>query len=99
MRVRSSKRRRTADRASNGNPLLLTAGHLRWEVIHPVAETDQCKSLFGRHRLTGYFGNQRNVLASGETRDEIIELEDEPDGVAPVLRERLLVCPGEFCSA
>src|SRR5512139_309479 len=68
----------------DGHPLLLASGELTGMVIHAIREVDQ-----PQHRPhmvpalpTGEVGqNERQlyVLEGGEDRDQIIELEDEPD--------------------
>ena len=79
------------DRAGDGHALLFAAGELRRKVIETIAEADERECLFGAHRVGRDVGHERNVLPSGEARDEIVELEDEPDVLAAVLREGAIV--------
>ena len=72
------------DGARDRDALLLAAGELRRKVIEPVAQPDQPQRLLGAHRVRGDLGHQRDVLARRETRDEVVELEDEPDVLAPI---------------
>ena len=72
------------DGARDGHALLLATRHLRGEVIHALAEPDQIQRVFGGHRIARDLRHEVDVLARGERRDEVVELEDEADVVAPV---------------
>ena len=43
------------------------------------------------HRVRGYLGHERHVLERGQARDQVVELEHEPDVLAPVLRQPRVV--------
>jgi len=81
------------DRPRDRDALLLTTGELRWEGVETRPESHQ---LQGLRRVGGDVsvrpfderGDQRDVLDGGETRDEAVELEDEADMLAPILRKR-----------
>ena len=47
----------------------------KWSTRSP--RPDQRERLLGSHRVVGDVGDQRDVLARGEARDEVVELEDE----------------------
>ena len=47
-------------------------------------QADQRQRLGGRHRVVGHLGDEFDVLARGEARDQVVELEHEADVVAPV---------------
>ena len=78
------------DRARDGDPLLLAARHLRRIVVAPRGQPDQIQRLVGRHGPGREVRDERDVLARREARDEVVELEDEADVRAPVLRQLLL---------
>ncbi len=82
------------DGACDRDALLLAAGELRRKVIHSLAQTDQVESFPGVERVPRDLGDQCNVLAGREARHEVVELENEPDVIAPELRELVLAfCP------
>jgi hypothetical protein len=68
-------------------------------VIETIAKPDERQCFFGGHRVGRDVGHQSNVLASSEAWDEIIELEDEPDVLAAILREGAIVCRDEVVIA
>ena len=65
------------DGACDGNPLLLTARKLRWKVVEAVAQAHQRECLFGLERVIGDVGDQRDVLAGRQARNQVVELKDE----------------------
>ena len=73
------------DGAGDGDALLLAAGELRRKVVEALAEADQLaappRARIGAARD---LGDQRDVLARGQARDQVVELEDEADVLAPV---------------
>ena len=75
------------DRARDGDPLLLAARHLRRVVVAPLRRARPARAPrpddIGVRREVG---DERDVLARREARDEVVELEDEADVLAPVLR-------------
>ena len=72
------------DGARNGDALLLAAGELRREVMQPVVEPDQLQRHRGVHGLRRDLGDEGDVLQRGQARDQVVELEDEADVLAPV---------------
>jgi acyl-CoA thioesterase-1 len=65
----------------DGHALLLSARQLGRKVIGTVRQPDQFEHCAGTAAsvMPGQFGNQLNVLGSSERRNQIEELEDEPD--------------------
>ncbi len=55
--------------------------------------------LVGAIGVSRDLGDERDVLARGEARDQVVELEDEADVLAPVARERGLVGEREIVIA
>ncbi len=70
------------DRPGDRDRLLLTPGKLGRKMIEPFRHPDHCERGLGRHRAVGQFGNQLHVLTSREARNQVVELEHEPDGFA-----------------
>ena len=62
-------------------------------------EFDQRERFFRRHRVARNLGDQRDILPRGEARDEIVELEDEADGVAAEAGELVFVRTGQILAA
>ena len=87
------------NRPRNGHALLLAAGHLRGKVVHAIREFDERERGFRRHRVARDLGDERDVLPPGEAGDEIVKLENEPDGIAPEAREFVLVRTGKVVAA
>ena len=67
------------DGARDGDTLLLAAGELRRKMMHAAFQADERKRFVRAHRVIGNLRHQRDVLVGGEARDQIIELEHEPD--------------------
>src|SRR5690606_18085435 len=84
------------DRPRDRDSLLLAARQLRREVVEPPLETDECERLLRGDRVLRNLGHERNVLAGGETRDQIVELEYEADVAAPVRRQLALRGAGKL---
>jgi hypothetical protein len=63
----------------------------KWSIA--LGEADERERLQGLgsriHRVVGDVGDEGHVLARGEARDQVVELEDEADVLAPVTRERV----------
>ena len=57
------------------------------------------QSLFRRHRIFDNLGDQRDILAGGQTWDQIVELEDKADMMAPILGQSGFTCNGEVAIA
>ena len=66
------------------------------KVVEALAEADQAQRVLGRHRRLGDLRHQRDVLARGQARDQVVELEHEADVLAPVAREPGLVARGQL---
>ena len=79
------------DRSRDCDPLLLTPGELRREVIEPMARPTSAERLFRRHRLLDDLGDQRHVLAGRQAGNQVVELKDETDVRPAVVGERRLV--------
>ncbi len=80
------------------NALLLPSGELSRVVIGPPGEPHEVERLIGRERRPCEIGHQRHVLARGQARDEVVELEHEADVFAPVRSQRRLPRSGERAS-
>src|SRR5512143_689943 len=87
------------DRTGDGDALLLAARELRREVVDPGGETDQRERVGGRQGIFGDLGRELDVLARGQARNQVVELEDEADLVAAVRRELPLVGGREALAA
>ncbi len=85
---------RLGERACHGDALLLAAGELRREVAGPLGEADLGEELRGVEIRAvavalGEFEGEADVLLGGQRRDQVEELEDEADVLAPEQRELL----------
>ena len=56
-------------------------------MIHAIAEVNQVECVFWLHRIASNLGDERHVLASGKTWDQVVELENESDVLATITRE------------
>src|SRR3990170_8401725 len=65
-------------------------------MAHAIFESDKRKRFIGPHRVFRDLGNQRDILVSRETRDQIVELKYEPDVLAPICREVPIIELGEL---
>ena len=65
----------------------------------PVAEADQLQRFLRLHRIARDLGDERDVLARRQARDEIVELEDEADVLAAVTGQRGVVDGGQIVVA
>jgi hypothetical protein len=79
------------DGARDRHALLLPTRELRGKVVESIAEADHLQSLLGRHRVGRDLADERNVLTRREARDQVVQLEDETDEVAAVLRQLRVV--------
>src|SRR5438034_7638999 len=84
--------RLVCQRARNRDPLLLTAGELRREVLRPAGKTDRLQQLLHTSlaRLSGQPVRRErhlDVLRRGQRRDQVELLEDEADPLQPELGE------------
>ena len=90
--VGEQNRRVNRERAGDGDALALAARQFFWQVRHPVAELDQRQQLGGafvhlRARPASQVEREPDVLKTRQGRQEIEELKNEPDLVAPDPRE------------
>ena len=60
------------------------------EMVHPAGKTDAIERFLGPHRVLRNLGHQRNVLARGQHRDQVVGLEHEADLVKPEAGELAL---------
>ena len=60
-------------------------------MIETLLEADEGEGRRRVHRVVADLGDQRDVLDRRQRGDEIIELEDEADAVAPIVGERIIV--------
>ena len=61
------------------------------EVVQSVRQADHLQCVLGSHRVRGDLAHERDVLPGREARDEVVELEDEADGLPPIVRELRVV--------
>ena len=81
--------------AGDGHALLLAARELRREMVQPGLKAHQGQG-FGRvHGIVRDVGDECHVLAGREAGDEVVELEDEPHGLAAVGGQGFLVGVGQ----
>ena len=100
--VRQQQRRIVRQRPRDGDPLLLTAGELRRIVVPPAREADflqQRARPRRRARHPGDLHRHQDVLERRQRREQVEELEDEPDPLAAQRRERVLPQPGDIGAA
>ena len=86
------------ERPGHGDALLLAAGELRGLVREALAQADAGDDLVEPALVglaAGEAGRQHDVLGRREHREQVEELEDEPDVVAAQLRERVVVEPAD----
>jgi hypothetical protein len=62
------------DGAGDGDALLLTSRELRRKVIEAMLHADHRESVLWRHRPLHDLGDERNVLARGQDRNQVVEL-------------------------
>jgi hypothetical protein len=67
--------------------LLFAAGKLGWKVIEPLAQPDQSQCIRRGHRVLDELGDEGDVLARRQARNEVVELEHETN-VAPAVRRQ-----------
>jgi len=87
------------DRPGNSDPLLFAAGELGGKVVKAIAQTNNVQRFFGAEGAAGDFGDEGDVFASGEAGDEVVELEDEADGLAAKLGEAAIASVGQVLVA
>ena len=66
------------------HPLLLATRQLRRKVIAPWRQPDPVDGFVDRHRVLRDVGDERQVLAHRQARDQVVELEHETDMLAPI---------------
>jgi hypothetical protein len=67
-------------------------------VIQPVTQADQLQRDFGLHRRARDLGDDRDILARGETGNQVVELEHEADVKAAVGGEFALAGAGQVAA-
>jgi hypothetical protein len=72
------------DGASNGDALLFAAGKLRGEMVRAGGEADQIERFIRTHGVARHFGNEADIFAGSEARDEVVKLENEADHIAAI---------------
>jgi len=82
--------------AGDCHSLLLAAGELGGKMIHALLQADDAERLLRAHGIARDFGDQRHVLARGQARHQIVELEHEADMVAAVERQFAVVEAGKL---
>ncbi len=87
------------DGTSDGDPLLLPAGELGRKMIHALGKTHAPKRLLRGHGVSSQLGDERHVLARGQTRNEVVELEHEADVLASKPRARRFIDGGDVMIA
>ena len=65
-------------------------------MVHAVLQADDGERLLRPHGIARDLGDQRHVLARGQARHQIVELEHEADMVAAVERQRAVVEAAEL---
>ena len=100
--VGHEERRVGRDGARDGDALLLPARELPRVVVHPVGEADDRRgpsrpaSAARARERSRQEERQLDVLEGRQDRDEVVELEDEADVLAPPLREGPLAHRGDL---
>ena len=61
----------------------------------PLAEPDEAQRFVGGHRIVGHLGDEFDVLARGQARDEVVELEHEAHMMTAVVRQRGVISGAE----
>src|SRR5690349_19288619 len=80
--VGEEERRRVAERAGDGDALLLPAGQLIGKVMRAVGEADACEEITSAGRgatVAAELEGNLDVLERGEGGDQLEALEDEAD--------------------
>ena len=88
------------DGPGDRNPLLLSAAEITGPVRHPVCQADAGQQFLGPFvglllRNPGRTQRHHHVLQRGEARHQVEGLEHDPDGVAPVVGQRVRVEGGQ----
>jgi hypothetical protein len=94
--IAQEQRRPLRNGSSDGDTLLPAAGELRRKMIHAIAQTDQFERFLGLHRVARDLRNGSDVLLRGQTGDEIVKLKNEPNLVAAVPCQFLVVGSSEI---
>lgn len=72
------------DGAGDGDALLFAAGELGGEMVGSRSEADEFEGFVGTHGVPGYFRDQADIFAGGETGDEVVELKHKANDIAAV---------------
>ena len=76
--------------ARDGHALLLAAGELRREILHPLAQAHLLEHLLRRQRLLADLRRQLDVLERRQVLHEVVKLEHKAHHAAAVERELAL---------
>ena len=71
----------------NGDALLLAAGELGREVVHPVCQAHLGQHRGGIQRMAADLGSQLHILFGGQVLHQVVELEHKADVIAAVARQ------------
>ena len=96
--VREDDRRIVGQRTADGNALLFAAGELRRIVMRAIGEPDfpqQLACAVSRIATAGDLHRQQHVIERRERRDQMKELEYEPDLLAPESGELVFAQSGD----
>jgi hypothetical protein len=66
-------------------------GELRWKVIEPPAKSHKFERFGSGKGVVGDLVHQFDILPRGQARNEIVELKNEPDALATILRKCVVV--------
>src|SRR3954451_10679023 len=94
--VREDDRRTRGERPGDGHTLLLASRELRWPVGAAVVEAGPLDDLFDPLLVdlaAGELERKPDVLLRVQHREEVEELEDEADVLAPELRQLVVAEP------
>ena len=91
-------------RPRDGDPLVLAAGELHRPMPQPSAQPDRLERRGGRRATIGHWTTrqhhrQLDVLERRPRRDQVIRLEDHPDGRQPIRGELIAGHPGQVAAA
>jgi hypothetical protein len=89
-------RRIPGQRARHRDPLLLATRQRGRKVLEPIAETDRSEKIGAAVAAADELGDQRHVLTGRQRRDEVEELEHEPDARSAELRQPVGVEAGQI---
>src|SRR5690349_11035767 len=65
-------------------------------MIQPFLKSDQTQSFLWSHRIARDFRDKTDIFPGRETRDQVVELKDKSDMLAPVERQCAIIHRGEI---